>query len=75
MSKIAMFCDTSYTYEMYGQIKGKRTKEIHSVQAYGSSPLLLQDALQELNVITPNAAFFTSISVAPKADPDFLFFF
>lgn len=56
--------------EMYGQIKGKRTKEIHSVQAHGSSPLPPQDVLQELYAIAPNAAFFTSISVAPTVDPD-----
>ncbi|XP_048734036.1 uncharacterized protein LOC125650107 isoform X2 [Ostrea edulis] len=48
--------------EIYSQIKGKRTKEIDSVQAHGSAPLPPQNILQELYAIAPNAAFFTSLS-------------
>lgn len=52
--------------DIFQQIKGKRTKDIPTVQATGSAPLPPQQVLDELFAIAPNAAFFTSIRDPPQ---------
>ncbi|VDH89563.1 Hypothetical predicted protein [Mytilus galloprovincialis] len=48
--------------EICDKIKGKRTKEVVSIQADGSSFLPQPEVLDELYALVPNAAFFTSVT-------------
>ncbi|XP_021342938.1 uncharacterized protein LOC110443206 [Mizuhopecten yessoensis] len=48
--------------EICDKIKGKRIKEVVSVQADGSSILPQPEVLDELYALVPNAAFFTSVT-------------
>ncbi|XP_033729776.1 uncharacterized protein LOC117318968 [Pecten maximus] len=56
--------------EIFDDIKGKRTREIQSVQANGSAPLPPKHDLQDLYSIVPNAAFFTCVTIADVNDND-----
>ncbi|CAC5397536.1 unnamed protein product [Mytilus coruscus] len=53
--------------DIFQHIKGRRTKDIASVQANGAAPLPPQEVLKELYAIAPNAAFFTS-DMTPSID-------
>lgn len=66
---IYFYCQVTPTTvtDIFQQIKGRRTKDIESVQANGAAPLPSQEVLNELYAIAPNAAFFTSV-MTPSID-------
>ena len=54
--------------EIFHDIKGRRTKEIPTVQASGSAALPPSQDLQDLYDLVPNASFFTSVSIPGLTD-------
>ncbi|XP_041374186.1 uncharacterized protein LOC121387226 [Gigantopelta aegis] len=54
--------------DIFQEIKGKRKKEIKTVQASGSAPLPPSEELHKLYALVPNASFFTSVSIPGLTD-------
>ncbi|XP_021342823.1 uncharacterized protein LOC110443137 [Mizuhopecten yessoensis] len=55
--------------DIFQSIKGKRTKEVQSVQASGSATLPSKQLLDQLFAIVPEASFFTSIKPSINNQP------
>ncbi|XP_041356500.1 uncharacterized protein LOC121373795 [Gigantopelta aegis] len=54
--------------DIFHDIKGKRTKEIQTVQASRSAALPPSEELHKLFSLVPNASFFTSVSIPGLTD-------
>lgn len=54
--------------DIFDHIKGRRIKEVSSVQATGSAPLPSPEVLDSLYSLIPNAAFFTSVTAPSQIE-------
>jgi hypothetical protein len=48
--------------EILQTIKGKRVRNIETIQATGSTPMSGEEVLKELHSLVLNAAFFTTVT-------------